>query len=109
MNDDLDTLLREDLLLPPPDFTQRVMKNLAAQIQPLPHAQADSLPHLLAQAVQRPARHSGRAPEGRAVWPRLRWLAARAGLAGGGLLGFVLGLDQLASFVFGLWLAGAAL
>jgi hypothetical protein len=109
MNDDLDALLREDLLQPPADFTQRVMKNLPAQIQPLPYATADSLPHLLAQAVQRPARHSGRAPEGPAVWPRLRWLVARAGLAGGGLLGFVLGLDQLASFVFGLWLAGAAL
>ncbi len=103
MNDDLDALLREDLLQPPADFAQRVMKNLAAQIQPLPHAQADSSPRLS------PPDARGRAPEGPAVWPRLRWLAARAGLAGGGLLGFVVGLDQLASFVFGLWLAGAAL
>ena len=37
MNDDLETLLRKNLLQPPPDFAQRVMtnlavKNLAAQI-----------------------------------------------------------------------------
>ena len=108
MNDDLDALLRQDLLQPPTDFTQRVMKNLAAQIQLLPHAQADSPPRVFAPAAQINQWTQRRAPQRPAVWPRLRWLAARAGLAGGGLLGFVLGLDQLASFVFGLWLSAAA-
>ena len=113
MNDDLDAMLREDLLRLPPDFAQRVMKNLGAQIQPLPHAQANSSLHLSRQ-LSPPATQSSlwtrrRAPEGPAVWPRLRWLAARAAWFGGGLLGFVLGLDQLATFVFGVWLAGAAL
>ena len=113
MNDDLDAMLRADLLRLPPDFAQRVMKNLGAQIQPLPHAQANSSLHLSRQ-LSPPATQSSlwtrrRAPEGLAVWPRLCWLAARAGLAGGGLLGFALGLDQLAAFVFGVWLAGAAL
>ena len=38
-------------------------------------------------------------------WSRLRWLAAATGVAGGGLLG----LSQLASYVFGLWLAASAI
>ena len=118
MNDDgLDALLREELLQPPTDFAQRVMKNLAAQIQPSPHAHshahAHSSPHLSPQAAPRPVWILGQAPKGPAVWPRVRWLAARAGLVGGGLLacllGGVLGFTQLASFVLGVWLAGAAL
>ena len=109
MNDDLDALLRDDLLEPPSNFAQRVMDKLAAQIQPLPRARARSSPHLSPRPVHRPIWTLWRAPHGLAVWPRLRWLAARAGLAGGGLLGFVLGLDQLAAFVFGVWLAGTAL
>ena len=109
MNDDLDALLRDDLLEPPSNFAQRVMDKLAAQIQPLPRARARSSPHLSPRPVHRPIWTIGRAPQGLAVWPRLRWLAARAGLVGGGLLGFVLGLDQLAAFVFGVWLTGAAL
>ena len=112
MNDDsLDALLREELLQPPTDFAQQVLKNLAAQIQPPPlaHAHAHSSPHLSPQAVPKPVWILGQAPKGPAVWPRVRWLAARAGLVGGGLLGGVLGLTQLASFVLGVWLAGAAL
>ena len=38
-------------------------------------------------------------------WSRLRWFATAIGLAGGGLLG----LSQLASFVFGLWIAASAI
>ena len=114
MNDDnLDALLRQDLLQPPTDFAQRVMKSLAAQIQPLPHALAHSSPQLSPHPAQRPLWTIGRAPQRPAVWPHLRWLAARAGLVGGGVLGFmlggVLGFTQIASFVFGVWLAGAAL
>ena len=108
-DDDLDALLRQNLLQPPTDFTQRVMKNLATQIQPLPHSHAHSSPHRSAEAAHLPLRTSGRARQRPAVWPCLRWMAARAGLVGGGLLGFVLGLDQLAAFVYGVWLAGAAL
>ena len=88
MNDDLDALLRDPLLQPPADFTQRVMRNLPV-----------SLP---VQTIERRTPPPG-------VGLRLRWLAARAGWVGAGVLGFVLGLDQLAAFVFGLWLAGAAL
>ena len=100
MTDDLDLLLRDDLLQPPTDFAQRVMNNLPQKTLPVQNtpwhnsawhnvtAQMQALPNL---------------------GQRLRWLAARAGWVGGGLLGFVLGLDQLAAFVFGVWLAGAAL
>lgn len=38
-------------------------------------------------------------------WSRWRWLLTATGLAGGATLG----LAQLLSFVFGVWLAGAAL
>ena len=82
MNDDLDTLLQDAGLQPPPDFTQRVM--LAIE-QRTPVAMPT-----------RPTRHP---------WQQLRWLAAASGLVGTGLLG----LSQLASFVFGLWIASAAL
>ena len=110
MNDDsLDALLREELLQPPEDFAQQVMKSLAAQIQPRPHVHAHSSPQLFPQAAQSVLRTGGRAPQASAAWPRLRLLAARAGLVGGGLLAGMLGLSQLASFVFGVWLAGAAL
>jgi hypothetical protein len=80
MHDDLDTLLQDDFLQPPPDFAQRVMR-----------------------AIDR--RALAPAPTGRSPWHRLRWLAAASGLVGTGLLG----LSQLASFVFGLWIASAAL
>ena len=82
MNDDLDTLLQDACLQPPPDFTQRVMRAIE---QRTPVAMPT-----------RPTRHP---------WQRLRWLAAASGLIGTGLLG----LSQLASFVFGLWIASAAL
>jgi hypothetical protein len=82
MNDDLDTLLQDASLQPPPDFAQRVMRAIeqrspvAMPTCPTPHR-----------------------------WQRLRWLAVASGLVGTGLLG----LSQLASFVFGLWIATAAL
>ena len=82
MHDDLDTLLQDDFLRPPPDFTQRVMRAIHQRTPP-------PLPE---RAVHPP-------------WQRLRWLAAASGLVGTGLLG----LSQLASFVFGLWIASAAL
>jgi hypothetical protein len=80
MNDDLDALLQDDLLQPPANFQQTVMQRIAAL--PL-HAGAPSNPR----------------------WQRLRRAAAAAGLIGGGLLG----LSQLAAFVFGLWLAATAI
>jgi hypothetical protein len=86
MNDELDMLLQKDLLQPPPDFTQRVMQ----RIQTLPHS---------ASLAASPAK----APSTR--WRRLRWLANAAGLVGGGLLG----LSQLAGFVFGLWVSASAI
>ena len=114
MNDDLDTLLRKDLLQPPPDFAQRVMtklaaKNLAAQIataslpgwtEARPEACIEARPE--ARPTARPATRLHAAQ-------LLRWLAARVGLVGAGVLGVVVGLSQLASFVFGLWLSAAAL
>ena len=92
MNDDLDAMLGDPLLQPPADFTQRVMKSLPV-----------SLP------VQTSARRTTPRAARLGVGLRLRWLAARAGWVGAGLLGFLLGVDRLAAFVFGLWLAGAAL
>lgn len=83
MNDDLDTLLQDASLQPPPDFTQRVMQALPQRTSPPPKP---------VRTVRNP-------------WQRLRWLAAAGGLVGTGLLG----LSQLASFVFGLWIASAAL
>ena len=98
MNDDLDALLREDLLKPPPDFAKRVMKNLPVQNLPV------QIP-----AVRLPG-WTGTRPAARpSAGQLLRWVAARAGLVGAGVLGVGLGLNQLASFVFGLWLAAAAL
>ena len=82
MNDDLDQLLQSDLLQPPAQFTQRVMQQLQAL----------------------PRNTSGRRlPPG--LRSHLRWLVTATGLAGAGLLG----LSQLAAFVFGLWLASSAL
>ena len=80
MNDDVNTVLNDALLQPPADFTQAVMQRVA--LLPLP---------------------LGAAPGPR--WRRLRRVAAAAGLIGGGLLG----LSQLASFVFGLWLTATAI
>ena len=92
MNDDLDAMLRDPLLQPPADFALRVLKSLPV-----------SLP------VQTSASPAGRPAAPHRFGLRLRRLAARTGWVGAGVLGFLLGLDQLAAFVFGLWLAGAAL
>ena len=85
MNNDLDALLQTDCLDPPDDFTRRVMQRIQPQRYAMP-------------------RTSTKADERTGRWSRVRWLAAATGLVGGGLLG----LSQLASFVFGLWLAGSA-
>jgi len=82
MNDELDLLLQNDLLQPPADFTQRVMQRV------------QSLPRSASPAQARSTR-----------WNRLRWLAAATGLVGTGMVG----LSQLAGFVFGLWVTAAAL
>lgn len=82
MNDDLDELLRSDLLQLPAQFTRRVMQQLQA------------LPRNTSERRFQPGLRS-----------QLRWLATVTGLAGAGLLG----LSQLAAFVFGLWLASSAL
>ena len=82
MNDDLDAVLSGNLLQPPADFAQRVMQN----IQRFPHRTFLLTPQTNLSSL-------------------LRRLAAAAALAGAGMLG----LSQLASFMFGLWLAGAAL
>lgn len=86
MKDDLNTLLQDDLLQPPPDFTQRVMQ----RIQQLPQR-----PSLSATSVK------NRSP----LWNLLRWIATMAGLIGGGILG----LSQLAGFVFAFWLTATAI
>lgn len=68
---DLDSLLQPALLQPPPDFAQRVLRQLPQQT---PVAAPPS------------------------PWSRLRWLLAATGLLGGGVLGlsqaggFVFGL-----------------
>ncbi len=90
MNDDLEALLQDDFLRPPPHFSQRVMQ----RIQPLPRH--TSLAYAPAFASARPLPN---------LWSRLRWLATATGLVGGGMLG----LSQLASFVFGLWVASSAI
>lgn len=79
--DALDELLARDWLQAPPGFTQRVMQRLPRHLEPA--------------ASARPRR---------AWWQRLRWLLAATGLVGSG----VLGLSQLAGFVFGLWLTSSA-
>ena len=78
----LDELLTRDWLQAPPDFTRRVMQHLPRQSGPA--------------ALPEPS-HAG--------WRRLRWMVAATGLAGSG----VLGLSQLAGFVFGLWLTSSAI
>jgi hypothetical protein len=88
MNDDLDALLRADFLRPPTDFTQRVMQRIEQQT----HAP-------LTQLAASPARPRA------ARWTRVRWLLTATGMAASGLLG----LSQLASFVFGWWLVTAAI
>ena len=90
MNKDLETLLRDDFLHPPPHFSQRVMQRIERlQLH-------SSLAEGPASALDSP----------QCGWlSRLRWLAGGAGLVGGGLLG----LSQLGSFVFGLWIAGSAI
>ena len=90
MNDDLETLLQDDFLRPPPHFSQRVMQ----RIQPL--QRHTSVADGTAFAPDRPKP---------SLLSRLRWLATGAGLVGGGLLG----LSQLGSFVFGLWITSSAI
>lgn len=86
MNDELDMLLQNDLLQPPADFSQRVMQ----RIQSLPQRAELAATPAPAQSIR---------------WRRLRWLATAAGLVGSGLLG----LSQLAGFVFGLWVTTSAI
>ena len=117
MNDDLETLLRKNLLQPPPDFAQRVMtnlavKNLAVQIAAASLSEwTEARPETRAE-VRTKARPTARPTTQPATRPQagqlLRWLAARAAVLGVGL-GAGAGLTQLASFVFGLWLSATAL
>lgn len=86
MKNDLDTLLQNDFLQPPPDFTERVMQ----RIQNLPQSASLSATPAYAHPT---------------FWSRLRWIATITGLIGGGMLG----LSQIAGFVFGLWLAASAI
>jgi hypothetical protein len=88
MNDELDALLRDDFLRPPTDFTQRVMQRIEQQTQ--------APPTQLATSLARPRA---------TLWTRVRWLLTAIGLAASGLLG----LSQLASFVFGWWLVSATI
>jgi hypothetical protein len=84
MNDDLDALLSQDLLQPPTDFSYRVMQG----IKPLPMPFQKAYP----QYTSHPA-HA------------LRKLVISMGMIGAGLLG----LSQVVSFVFGVWVASSAL
>ena len=90
MNDDLDALLQDDFLRPPPDFSRDVMQ----RIEQLRH-----------QALRVDARGIAPARPRACLWRRLRWLATVTGLVGSGMLG----LSQLAGFVFGLWIASSAI
>lgn len=84
MNNDLETLLGEDLLRSPTDFSYRVMQGI--QTLPMPFQQTQP--------------RSSRRPE-----RALQMIVMRIGMIGAGLLG----LSQVVSFVFGLWLASSAL
>lgn len=84
MNNDLDTLLGENLLRSPTNFSYRVMQ--AIQTLPVPFEQAQP--------------RSSRQPD-----HGLQMIVMRIGMIGAGLLG----LSQVVSFVFGLWLASSAL
>jgi|GEM_PF-1517292 len=84
MDDDLDTLLKQDLLQSPADFSYRVMQG----IKPLPMPFERYQPQLAIQPTN-----------------ALHKIAMRLGMIGAGLLG----LSQVASFVFGVWLATSAL
>ena len=84
MDDDLDTLLKQDLLQSPAGFSYRVMQG----IKPLPMPFERYQPQLSIQPTN-----------------ALQKIAMRLGMIGAGLLG----LSQVASFVFGMWLATSAL
>jgi len=86
MKDDLDTLLHDDLLHTPSDFTQRVMQS----VQQLPQRQT------FFAAPARTRRH---------LWNLLCRIVSIAGLIGGGILG----LSQIAGFVFAFWLTTTAI
>lgn len=87
MDDDLDTLLKQDLLQSPAGFSYRVMQG----IKPLPMPFERYQPKLVIQPTN-----------------ALHKIAMRLGMIGAGLLG-LLGLSQIVSFVFGVWLATSAL
>jgi hypothetical protein len=99
MNNDLDALLRDDLLRPPTDFTQRVMQRIEQQTQGslMPPVMQLVVPLVVPLAASSTLPRVTR-------WTRLRWLLTATGLAASGLLG----ISQLASFVFGWWLVSAA-
>jgi hypothetical protein len=84
VNDDLDTLLSQDLLQPPTNFSYRVMQGIKPL--PMPFEKAHST-HISHPSLA------------------LRKLVIGMGMMGAGLLG----LSQVVSFVFGVWVASSAL
>lgn len=83
MKHDLDSLLQDNFLHVPVDFTQQVMQ----RVQLLPQR---------SPVVLKPARVP--------AWAMVQRMAAWGGLIGGGLLG----LSQMAGFVLALWLTTPA-
>lgn len=105
MTDDLDALMQTNLLHPPADFTQRVMQ----QVQQVHRVEATQLhgPAATVLTVTTVATQPSR-------WHNMGWhntgqtvrqIAVALGLVGSALVG----ISQLVGFVFGLWLASAAL
>lgn len=94
----LDRLLAMPALAPPADFAQRVM-------QRIDHFERLSASTRLPE--RSPARPPAHLPTGSSAsrWPRLQQLSAAMAIAGAS----VLGLSQLLTFIFGVWLAGTAL
>jgi hypothetical protein len=86
MENDLDVLLQDNLLQPPSDFTERVMQ----RVQQLP---------------QRALLSATSAKTRSLFWNLLRLIATIAGLIGGGILG----LSQIAGFVFAFWITATAI
>lgn len=86
MKNDLDTLLQMDLIEPPVDFTQQVMQRVQVLAQPGVG---------YCQPIQKTS----------SVWIHVRRIATLAGLVGGG----VVGMSQMVSFVFSMWLTALAI